>query len=83
MKLQQLYLQPRHHRKGFGSRLLSHVEEVARRQGYRAVMLTVNKANQPAIDAYTKAGFIIRQAAVFDIGGGFVMDDYVMVKEVA
>ena len=48
----------------------------------KALVLAVNKANAKAISAYTKYGFRIREAIVQDIGGGFVMDDYVMVKDV-
>ena len=42
--------------------------------------MQVNKANVRAIAAYKKAGFHIAQEAVFDIGHGFVMDDYLMEK---
>ena len=33
-----------------------------------------------ALAAYRRRGFAIRESIVVDIGGGFVMDDYVMVK---
>jgi len=46
------------------------------------VVLAVNKKNAKAIAAYRKHGFAIRESAVTDIGSGFVMDDYVMAKEV-
>jgi diamine N-acetyltransferase len=45
-------------------------------------MLAVNKANAKAIAAYKKYGFRIRDSVVQPIGGGFVMDDYFMVKDV-
>jgi hypothetical protein len=41
-------------------------------------MLAVNKRNENAIAAYAKHGFAIVESVVKDIGGGFVMDDYVM-----
>ena len=41
-------------------------------------MLAVNKRNAAAIAAYRKHGFEIVEAVVKDIGGGFVMDDYIM-----
>jgi hypothetical protein len=44
--------------------------------------MQVNKANARAIDAYRKAGFRIAQEAVFDIGHGFIMDDYLMEKHI-
>jgi diamine N-acetyltransferase len=46
------------------------------------VLLAVNKRNVNAINAYLKHGFRIAEAVVKEIGGGFVMDDYVMEKVV-
>jgi ribosomal protein S18 acetylase RimI-like enzyme len=80
MKLEQLYLLPELHGKGFGKLMLRHVEEQAKARGCRTLLLQVNKHNDIAVDFYRKAGFIVREEAVFDIGNGFVMDDYVMEK---
>jgi len=41
------------------------------------IFLQVNKKN-PAIAFYQKKGFTIKEEAVFDIGQGFVMDDFIM-----
>jgi ribosomal protein S18 acetylase RimI-like enzyme len=60
--------------------MLRHVEERARERGCRSLVLQVNKRNDIAVAFYRKAGFSVREEAVFDIGGGFVMDDYVMEK---
>ncbi len=51
-----------------------------RPRGYTALLLNVNKHNTKAIAAYQKNGFAIRESVCADIGGGFVMDDYVMAK---
>ena len=51
-----------------------------RAQRCSTLILNVNKNNVQAIRAYEKNGFAIREAVVVDIGGGFVMDDYVMAK---
>jgi len=40
--------------------------------------LTVNRQNFKAINFYFKCGFKIEQVADFDIGGGYVMNDFVM-----
>jgi len=32
------------------------------------------------VRAYEKHGFAIRESVVVDIGGGFVMDDFVMAR---
>jgi len=80
MKLEQLYLLPELHGQGLGKLMLHHVEEQARVRGRRTLMLQTNKRNDIAIAFYRKAGFTVREEAVFDVGGGFVMDDYVMEK---
>lgn len=83
LKLQQLYVHPDWQGRGFGGRLLRHVEAIARERGRQTLVLTVNKRNARAIAAYRASGFVVREAATFDIGNGFVMDDYVMTKELA
>jgi GNAT superfamily N-acetyltransferase len=80
-KLDKLYIRPDHQRHGHGSRLLNHVMDEARALGCTSLMLTVNKRNTKAIAAYEKNGFVVRESVVMDIGGGFVMDDYVMVRQ--
>jgi len=80
MKLEQLYLLQEHRGKGLGGFMLRHVEAQTRRHSLRSLVLQVNKRNVDSIAFYRKAGFLVREEAVFDIGNGFVMDDYVMVK---
>jgi diamine N-acetyltransferase len=82
LKLHKLYIHPDHQRCGFGTRLLEHVIAEARQRGFGKLVLTVNKANANAIAAYQKNGFTIRESVVVDIGGGFVMDDFVMERVV-
>ena len=80
-KLHRIYLHPIRHRQGMGTVLLQHCEVEARKLGARRLMLTVNKRNAQAFAAYRKNGFAIVDSVVADIGGGFVMDDYVMAKD--
>ena len=82
MKLDKLYVHPDHQRKGYGGMLLDRVITVARAYGCEKLVLAVNKNNRNAIAAYEKHGFRIAEAVVKDIGGGFVMDDYIMSKNV-
>jgi GNAT superfamily N-acetyltransferase len=82
LKLDKLYVNPARQRHGLGARLLEHVCDRARTLGCDKVVLAVNKRNHTAIAAYRKFGFEIAQAIVKDIGGGFVMDDYIMQKGV-
>ena len=81
MKLHKLYLLPEMHGRGLGSRLLRHVEREIRAGAGRRLILSVNKRNTKAIAAYRRNGFVIAESVVTDIGNDFVMDDYVMAKE--
>ena len=82
MKLGQLYVLESHRGMGLGRFMLGHIEKRARDLGRHSVWLQVNKKNASAIAFYRAAGFGIVREGVFDIGGGFVMDDYLMVKRV-
>ena len=80
MKLGQLYVLESHRGRGFGRYMLDHVADRARTLGRGVLFLQVNKRNTDAIRFYEATGFRIAREAVFDIGSGFVMDDYVMEK---
>jgi ribosomal protein S18 acetylase RimI-like enzyme len=82
LKIDKLYVHPAAQRRGCGGRLIAQAETLARREGCGELELAVNRNNTKAIAAYRKHGFTVREAAVKDIGGGFVMDDYVMAKKV-
>lgn len=75
--LSKLYLCEEERGRGNGQRALGQVASYARRLGLKAVYLTVNKGNARAIRAYERFGFVRTGAEVTDIGGGFVMDDYI------
>jgi diamine N-acetyltransferase len=82
MKIDKLYVHPRHQGRGYGGLMIAHIREVARLRGCSRLVLAVNKRNQSAIGAYLKHGFHVAGAVVKDIGDGFVMDDYIMQKPV-
>jgi len=82
MKLDKLYVHPRHQRRGYGGMMIARAGEVAHSRGCSRLVLAVNKSNRSAIAAYLKHGFRIANAVTTDIGGGFVMDDYIMEKPV-
>ncbi|MDR3214183.1 MAG: GNAT family N-acetyltransferase [Azoarcus sp.] len=79
-KLDKLYIHPGMQRKGAGAALVAHAAALAREHGYPGVILAVNKNNAQAIRAYAKYGFQVRNKTVTDIGDGFAMDDYIMIK---
>ena len=80
MKLDKLYVHPAQQRRGYGGRMIARACEAARQRGCDRLVLAVTKGNRDAIAAYLAHGFQVAEAVVKEIGGGFVMDDYVMVK---
>jgi diamine N-acetyltransferase len=83
MKLHKCYLLPEFHGRGLGSRLLKHCEMEVRKLGARKLILAVNKNNLKAVAAYRRNGFEVAESIVTDFGGGFVMDDFIMTKQLA
>ncbi|HJU24553.1 MAG TPA: GNAT family N-acetyltransferase [Casimicrobiaceae bacterium] len=82
MKLEKLYVLPEAHGQGVGRALIEHVIARARDAGFAQLTLNVNRRNTGAIKAYERCGFAIRECGDFPIGNGFVMEDYIMVREI-
>jgi len=80
-KLDKLYVDLDWQRQGIGGALINAVAARAGRRGFARLVLRVNRNNQQAINAYLKQGFTVATIHLEEIGGGFVMDDYVMTKE--
>jgi len=78
-RLHKLYVLPRQHAQGVGSFLLNYLIAESKAAGAILLELNVNKFNI-AKQFYDKKGFTILREEVLDIGEGYVMDDYVMVK---
>jgi len=77
LKINKLYVLHAFQGKGIGRALVQKALERAVETQCEAIFLQVNKANG-AKNFYFKLGFQVREEAVFDIGNGFVMDDYIM-----
>lgn len=80
-RLNKLYVDTTLHGKGLGKQLLLKLEEHTKESGGGILELNVNK-NNPAIHFYRSQGFQIYRDEVIDIGNGFVMDDFVMRKDI-
>ncbi|HEX5802385.1 MAG TPA: GNAT family N-acetyltransferase [Azospira sp.] len=82
LKLDKLYVHPARQRGGIGAALIGRVLEHGRAAGCDTLLLAVNKQNSRAIAAYEKNGFAVRESVRVDIGGGFVMDDFIMARSI-
>jgi ribosomal protein S18 acetylase RimI-like enzyme len=80
LKIEEIYLESSQRGKGLGRWMLESAESRARALGCRRLSLYVNKRNEVAIRAYRRGGFAVREEVVVEIGGGFVMDDYLLWK---
>ena len=81
--LSKIYVLSSHRGKKIGKAAMQFVENKAKTYQKERIRLTVNINNTNAIKAYEKLGFINVGTLVADIGNGFVMDDYQMVKEIS
>ncbi len=76
-KIHKLYVLPEIQGKGIGRMLINHIKEIALKANNNALFLTVNRFNK-AKEFYLKQGFHIVAEKQFQIGNGYIMDDYVM-----
>lgn len=79
-KLHKLYVLPQTHGKGAGRALLTIIENAARLHTNDKLVLNVNRFN-PALSFYLKSGFENLGDDNIDIGNGYVMEDYLMQKQ--
>lgn len=75
--LSKIYLKKEFRGRGLFTEMTSFLVEMCRSNSLSAIWLTVNKHNARAIAAYEKNGYRNIRSQTTDIGGGFVMDDYV------
>lgn len=76
-KLHRIYFLPTAMGRGFGRKATDFLKEKVKEFGNNRIILNMNKEN-PSKNFYEKCGFQIFSEGVFDIGNGFVMDDYLL-----
>lgn len=76
--LSKLYIRKDARGRGLASQTLRFLQELCRKERLSAIWLTVNKGNASSIEIYKKWGFRVADTQAADIGGGYVMDDYIM-----
>jgi diamine N-acetyltransferase len=80
-KLNKLYVLPSQQGKGTGKLLVEYIITAAKKRNGEALQLQVNRRNKAKF-FYEKLGFVVIKEFDFDIGNGYVMDDYVMEKKI-
>ena len=78
-KLHKIYILPSQQGKGTGKFVIDYIIDQIKNKGASALQLQVNKQNKAKL-FYEKLGFNAVDEIRLDIGGGYVMDDYVMEK---
>lgn len=80
--LSKLYLKQKSRGKGLGKLLIDRTIELTQIHQKNLIYLNVNKNNIHSIAFYERMGFYKAREGVFDIGNGFVMDDFIYELEV-
>lgn len=75
--MNKFYIKTDTQRSGLGTEVLKQWETEFKPQ---ELSLQVNRKNFKSINYYFKNGFTIKEVADFDIGNGYSMDDFIMVK---
>ncbi len=79
-KIHKIYVLPSVQGKGVGRLFINVVSELALKNNNTLLSLNVNRYNK-AIDFYKRMGFDFFTNENIDIGNGFLMEDYVMNKD--
>lgn len=80
-KIHKIYLLPETQGKGFGKIVFEEIAKMASENNSNQLLLNVNRFNT-ALNFYKKIGFEIKETVDIEIGNGYLMEDYVMVKEI-
>lgn len=77
--IHKFYILTQKQKSGWGTLALEKMESLY--PSAKFIRLTVNRQNHKSINFYFKNGFTIEKVADFDIGDGYVMNDFVMLKK--
>ena len=80
-KIHKIYILPNNQGKGIGLFAIDFVIELAKNKLISKVILNINKFNK-ALNFYQKMGFQIIEEINIEIGNGYLMEDFVMEKQI-
>lgn len=81
LKVHKLYVLANAQQKGIGKSLLQFAFAYAQEKACKLVYLNVNRYNK-AIHFYKKMGMVISREEDINIGGGFIIEDFVFEKRI-
>ena len=76
--LSKLYIKKESRGQHLATKAFGFLKDLCRERGYSAIWLTCNKHNDNSLGVYRHLGFETIDTQEADIGGGFIMDDYIM-----
>lgn len=79
-KIHKIYLLPETQGKGIGKMAFEKIAELALENNSASLLLNVNLFNK-ALNFYEKIGFKIKEEVNIEIGNGYLMEDFVMQKQ--
>lgn len=79
-KLHKLYVLPQEQGTGAGRLLVAEIEKLVKQHGNTQITLNVNRYNK-AYGFYMKNGYKQTGSEDIDIGNGYLMEDYIMTRE--
>lgn len=78
LMISKIYVDTTLRGRGYGYQLLEFTRKLSLKRGIEFIWLTVNRHNSNTINWYKNRGFTVVREEKFDIGNGFIMDDYVL-----
>jgi len=78
LMISKIYIKAQHRGAGLGNYSVDFVKNLCAERQLKTIWLTVNRFNNDTLDWYKRKGFVIVDEVKKDIGGGFVMDDFIM-----
>ena len=82
LMISKIYVRKSDRGHGLGKQMLEFTEALCRQRSIKKIWLTVNRHNRHSIEWYSRMGFTNIGSIVQDIGGGFIMDDFRMEKDI-
>lgn len=77
--LHKFYVDVSKHRAGIGTAFFAYL--LQQMDNTLPIRLQVNRQNFKAVNFYFRSGFVIESVGDFDIGGGYFMNDFIMLRK--